>query len=445
MYAKYKFTKYMAEQVSHLRKKILGYSHECFGDEILHSSQTTSYYLCDTIRRETISVDLIQEIYLIKYNAYLFVKKLPEMSRMLQLGIINGDIIPKTNLQKIYGTKNSLSADFNPDQICIPKEIFLLQKCIVPKEYVNTVGKAHDSIEDVGQNIFSENNFAEELRYVPTKYNLLSSSERIRFDDFFTKQIFDLLKKCNEEELRTEYWLYGMYLMHKNCDISEALQQYINRMYFDNENRIDWNAIFRKLQKNEYIKRISQYECDVVYFKDENTAITKDDFPLFVYKYKSGFTDEYKEKIASANRRSIKLIDLFMTIYNYNMSIGKSENAAFKLTCMKLHAYDVYIPFNNLRLDLYPLPDGLNMDVSSKATIDFHNMLNEFFNETELDAEKDIDIINFNNNRTENWFHFMKTISFEFSFIKKLNNEMAAELRDELKKTAEEFKRVNKL
>ena len=38
MYAKYKFTKYMAEQVSYLRKKILGYSHECFGDEILHFS-----------------------------------------------------------------------------------------------------------------------------------------------------------------------------------------------------------------------------------------------------------------------------------------------------------------------------------------------------------------------------------------------------------------------
>ena len=445
MYAKYKFTKYIAEQISDLRKRILGYSHECFGEEILHSSQTTSYYLCDTIRRETISVDLIREIYLIKYNAYLFVQKQSDMSRMLQLGIINGDILPKTNLQKIYGTKNSLSADFNPEQICIPKEVFLLQKCIIPKGHINTVGKTKDTIKNIEENFFDENNFEEELRYVPTEYNLLSSSERIRFDAFFTKQIFDLLKKCNEEELRTEYWLYGMYLIHKNCDISVALQKYINRMYFDNENRTDWNAIFEKLQKNEYIKRISQYECDMVYFKDEDTAISKDDLPLLVYKYKSGFTDEYKEKIDSANKRSIKLIDLFMTIYNYNMSIGKSENAAFKLTCVKLHSYDVYIPFNNVRLDLYPLPNGLSIDISSQATLDFHSMLDDFFSKTELDEEKDIDIINFNNNRIENRFHFMKAISFDFSFIKKLNNEMAAELRDEFKKTAEEFKRVNKL
>ena len=80
------------------------------------------------------------------------------------------------------------------------------------------------------------------------------------------------------------------------------LQQYINRMYFDNENRTDWNAIFEKLQKNEYIKRISQYECDMVYFKDEDSSISKEDFPLFVYKYKSRYADEYAERIHLANK-----------------------------------------------------------------------------------------------------------------------------------------------
>ena len=119
MYAKYKFTKYIAEQISDLRKRILGYSHECFGEEILHSSQTTSYYLCDTIRRETISVDLIREIYLIKYNAYLFVQKQSDMSRMLQLGIINGDILPKTNLQKIYGRNDRFLLDENKNAACL--------------------------------------------------------------------------------------------------------------------------------------------------------------------------------------------------------------------------------------------------------------------------------------------------------------------------------------
>ena len=34
MYAKYKFTKYIADQISELRKKILGYSHGFFGENI---------------------------------------------------------------------------------------------------------------------------------------------------------------------------------------------------------------------------------------------------------------------------------------------------------------------------------------------------------------------------------------------------------------------------
>lgn len=105
MYAKYKFTKYIADQISELRKKILGYSHEFFGENILQSSQTTSYYLCDPDRRKAIEVDLLRKIYLIKYNAYLFVRKQATMDRMLKLGIINGDILPKTNLKKCLGQK----------------------------------------------------------------------------------------------------------------------------------------------------------------------------------------------------------------------------------------------------------------------------------------------------------------------------------------------------
>lgn len=445
MYAKYKFTKYIADQISELRKKILGYSHEFFGENILQSSQTTSYYLCDPDRRKAIEVDLLRKIYLIKYNAYLFVRKQATMDRMLKLGIINGDILPKTNLKKMFGTKNSLSSTFNPDQICIPKEIFLLKKCVIPKECVNTIGKGTADTKNIMENFFDENNFSEELRYVPTEYDSLNNSERIRFDAFLIDQIEVLLKNCNEDMLRTEYWLYGMYLMHKNCVMHAPLQQYINRMYFDNENRTDWNAIFEKLQKNEYIKRISQYECDMVYFKDEDSSISKEDFPLFVYKYKSRYADEYVERIHLANKGSVKLIDLFMTIYNYNMSIGKSENTAFKLTCMKLYAYNVYIPFDNVRLDLFPLPTDPDIDATAEATVAFHTILNEFFKDVELDEEKDIDIIRFNNNRAGNPIRFMKAISFDFKFINKLNNEMATELRDELKKTAEEFKRANKL
>ena len=91
------------------------------------------------------------------------------------------------------------------------------------------------------------------------------------------------------------------------------------------------------------------------------------------------------------------------------------------------------------------MPTDPNIDATAEATVAFHTILNEFFKDVELDEEKDIDIIRFNNNRAGNPIRFMKAISFDFKFINKLNNEMATELRDELKKTAEEFKRANKL
>ena len=74
--------------------------------------------------------------------------------------------------------------------------------------------------------------------------------------------------------------------MHHTVDIPKGMQNYINKLYWNDENKTDWNGIFLQLRTNESIKSIYKYETeDFVYFKDENRPISKHDFPLFVYKH----------------------------------------------------------------------------------------------------------------------------------------------------------------
>lgn len=509
MYGRYKFTKFLAKYIDELRNGILGYSHEKFGEDVLGRSQSTSYYLCTANRRNHIHIDVLRTIFLIEYNAHLFVRKQARMSELLSeaiaCGVVLEKFIPKKNeeetekrkeeekvdskekeiqqksdqppkpikttLKNIYKTNSNLFSSFNKEQICIPITIFTSRKCVIAPEFVNGERKAEVEINKIANSIFDEKNFGEHLRYVPIEYANLTDKEKIRADEYIAKKINEIFNKIVDVKytqypldlIYSEYWLYGMYLMHHTVDIPKGMQEYINKLYWNDENKTDWNGIFLQLRTNESIKSIYKYETqDFVYFKDENRLISKHDFPLFVYKYapidfsKKDFLYHADCVRASTPDKytgsgKIKLIHLFMTIYSYFRKNGESENAAFEHTGQKFVAYGVNsLPFNKPILELYPLPQNPDIDISSENTMEFHRVLCEFFDNAVLDEKADADIIEFSKNFRSSDMHeqpfiFMKTIAFDFEILKKLNNALAVELREELHSTVRKFKIKNKL
>jgi len=506
MYGRYKFTKFLAKYIDELRNGILGYSHEKFGEDVLGRSQSTSYYLCTANRRNHIHIDVLRTIFLIEYNAHLFVRKQARMSELLSEAIECGDVLKriypkkdeqnednvstkkaeeqnkestskhqppkpiKTTLKNIYKTNSNLFSSFNKEQICIPITIFTSGKCVIAPEFVNGERKAEIEINKIANSIFDEKNFGEHLRYVPIEYANLTDKEKIRADEYIAKKINEIFNKIVDVKytqypldlIYSEYWLYGMYLMHHAVDIPKGMQEYINKLYWNNENKTDWNGIFLQLRTNECIKSIYKYETqDFVYFKDENRLISKHDFPLFVYKYApidfskkdSFYRDDCIKAVTpdQLGNKKIKLIHLFMTIYSYFLKNGESENAAFEHTGQKFAAYGINsLPFNKPILELYPLPQNPDIHISSENTMEFHRILCEFFDNTVLDEKADADIIEFLKNFRSSDMHeqpfvFMKTIAFDFEILKKLNNALAVELREELHSTVRKFKIKNKL
>ena len=502
MQGNYKFTEFTAKYINEVRTKILGYTHEKFGVDIFASSQSTSYYLCTFSRRNHIHINVLRKIFLIEYNAHLFVQKQKKMSELLKKAIEDGIILEKTypktkpkndksepdnkkteqvtepaqppaplkpqktTLKYIYKTDNNLLVEFNKDRICIPISIFTLRKCVIDTSFVNRKGKTEGEVKKIADSIFDEENFSESLRYMSTDYDTLTYEEKSRADSYIANKIQVIFNKIidskytqyPEELLYSEYWLYGMYLMHQTVTIPDGLQHYINKLYWNDENKTDWAGIFARLRTNENIKKLYQYENeDFVYFKDESRLISKHDFPLFVYKYIpidfDKIDDAYCTDYVIANSPTnysrcgqIKLIHLFMSIYAYFLKNGESETAAFEHTGQKMLAYGINnLPFNNPLLELYPLPQDPSIDIHSEATEKFHGTILELFESNTYDEKADVDIIEFFKNHKQNPHIFMKTIAFDFEIIKELNNALAKELRDELQSTVKKFKIKNKL
>ena len=486
MYGRYKFTEFTAQFIDYIRTAVLGYSHEKFGEEILLNSQSTSFYLCTTKRRNHIYIDTLRKMFLVEYNAYLFGKKQEKMAELLDAainqGIVSGKIYStrkngcannktkpqKTTLKRIFKTNNKLNSSINPQQLCIPITIYTIKKCVIDASIVNKEGSTENERNKIADTIFDEENFPADLRYVSIEYESLAYAEKNRVDKYISDRIDQIFARIIDKEhaeypeelLYSEYWLYGMYLMHRTVEIPIDLQRYINRLYWNDENKTDWDGIFYKLRANEIIKKLYKYESDdFVYFKDEESPISKNNFPIFVYKYapihfekKETDTSYCKESLMAStpNRYNgmgkITLIHLYMSLYAYFVQNGENEQSAFEHTGQKLAAYGVdCLPFNNPMLELYSLPQNPDIDLTSEATREFHSAIIRYFQNTELDEKKDADIIQFSKNHIQSPYVFMKAISFDFEIIKELNNSLAVELRDELQSTVKKFKIKNKL
>ena len=130
-----------------------------------------------------------------------------------------------------------------------------------------------------------------------------------------------------------------------------------------------------------------------------------------------------------------------MIIYRFYLREGKSEELAFRETCIKLHIWGIDIPFNHL--NLFPLPEVDNsIDLTSEA-FDLSTYILNFFKDKE-DIE-DPALIHFKDNLLAIWDRFFDIIAVDFSFIKNIDKLYDAELHMHIANAVKKYKQDNLL
>ena len=454
----------------------MGYTHEEFA-EILNIEQSASYYMCKNIRMNTITPEKLLAIFAVDYNTHLFIRKRNAMERLLDKAIEDGKIQPKMTLRKIFGNKAKIVEGKNPSLCKPPIEIFTEQKCLIDRKFF--VPNRYDA------KIFDEELFPEEARYVkiPTpslldelhKFSMgiipgksekeketekerleKSKQELERIQQHIIARIEKIIFIQNQNYLKQEYWLFALYFLYKEVEIYNPCYEFIKKCYLQNgQKKIEWLPIFKTLGRNEHIKNPFDYESeDCLYFRDnKEKEITKDNLPVFYYKYKTSYKDGnskslkkyfdnyYDEEICNACGGKIKLVHLFSIINQYYLSIGKTEDEAFKATCIKLYLERVELPFIKT-LELFNLPERKDAGSLNSETQNFCQYVAAYF-EDKIISDEEKGLIKFKDNFFTLSSRLFDVIAVDFKFIKKLNTSYDTELNEILNKTTQKYKDDN--
>ena len=453
----------------------MGYTHEEFA-EILNIEQSTSYYMCKNIRMNSITPEKLLAIFAVDYNTHLFIRKRNAMEKLLNKAIDDGKIQPKMTLRKIFGSKAKIVEGKNPSLCKPPIEIFTEQKCLIDRKFF--VPYRYDA------KIFDDEIFPEENQYVqiPTpkllddlyKFSMVivsgkdedekeSEKERLekskrelnRIQQHMIKRIEWIISVQNQNYLKQEYWLFAMYFLYKEVEIYNPCYEFIKKCYLQNGKKdLEWLPIFKILGRNGHIKNPSEYENDdCLYFRDnKENEITKDNLPVFYYKYRTSYKDGnselqkkyfknyYAEEICNVcSTGKIKLIHLFSILNQYYLGSGQTDDAAFKSTCLKLHTEKVVIPILE-KLELFSIPKiKSDMDLESKA-YEFYQYVKMYFKENTIN-ENESEFIKFRDNFMTLGTRLFDVIAIDFDFIKKLSANYDTELNEILKSATEKYRK----
>lgn len=441
MRARYKLTEFLSEYINTIREKTLGYTHEEFS-KILNIEPSSSYYLCKNTRTQYITIERLISIFAVKYNIHLFMLKSEKMLEIVELAKKDGKLDEKMTLKKMFGTRSTISEKRNKLLTKPPIEIFTKQKCPVNEE---------DFIKNYNSKFFDENLFPPELRYVPipTPNDIYNPSDEmkshlIRIKSYIGEEMDLLMKHADKYDLKSEYWVIALYFMYKDITLTESCWEFIRKCY----NTDSWLNIFKSLGKNENLKHAyTMQDEDIIYFRDKKESeITEDNLPVFYYKYKSSLNDkiDYEndyyepEREDAAEYGKMKLLHLFYIIYNHYLSLGKSENDAFKETCFRLYADNVDSTFIKFDILNYPYVKD-NMNLNSDA-FKLYLHIKDFFDNNKID-ENEKDLLAFKRNCEALGSRLFDVISVDFTFIKKLNTTFDEKLNHNLNRTVNEFKK----
>lgn len=460
--SRYKLTKNLSNLINDIRESYMGYTHEEFAD-ILDIEPSASYYMCKNIRMNTITPEKLFAIFAIDYNVHLFIRKYEQMESILSQEIQEKRINPKLTLRKLFGNKAKIVERNNPTLCKPPVSIFKEQKCYTDR---------------CSDKLFDETLFPEELRYVKIpefedieivqelSLGTLSSEDEIkkatqlksefeRIQAHIVKRIEGILYRENQNYLKQEYWLFNMYFLYKEVSVLPTCYEFIKNGYLQKgESEVNWLPIFKILGRNEHIPNSKDYEDDdFIYFRDrKETDISNENFPVFYYKYRTSYKDGssetlkkyfdyyYNEERENACQLKFKLVHLFSIINQYYLSKGKTEDEAFKMTCIKLHLERITLPFE--KLGLFELPPRNDVTDLTTQAADFLSYIGAYFNNHEI-SEKETELLRFMNNFYKLNTRFLGIISVDFSFLKRLGESYDADLTKKINEVTQKYKEDN--
>lgn len=451
MYAKYPVTSVLVDYAQTLRRRELKYTVEEFSDVFHHAKSWASNFLSNTLK--DINAKDLWKLFLADYNCECLKQKKERIMELIADGIELHYLKPTATYDKMFGNK-------------FPIEILKGEPYKVPSDLVNS-GYKEESNE-----LFSENNFSEEYRYVCVNFEdryKIGNKQLGIIEKFIIKKIEKLMKPLSEFGLRTEYGLFAMYIMLKDVEVSTPLLERIKFICFDEDDRhpsrdSEWKHIYCNiLNKNFTLKNVDYYQDEnAVYFDNHKESMSEENLPTFNIRYdieKMITTDRvcddyFQLKLFDCVDGTVKLIDLFMILYygNYIESKKKYPDEIFKKTCVELARYKIDSPFAKLKLIDIPEIDDNEIDTELflllKSINDFFRDKNKYDPTTDTyeikEKYKDNKaLMQFKANVGNCLEKFLNVVAIDFSFITKLSSSKEDELRKELEEVVNNFKKKN--
>ena len=315
-------------------------------------------------------------------------------------------------------------------------------------------------------------------------YFNLDVDNTIKFSDYTRYRVEDFISTITDPktgklkmDIKNELWMLVLLFEYDliALDGPHKIRTLINQKLPTS----DPKKLFTLLGDNEYLP--NRYKTK--YFIDEETgkklkesiSITKNniyvekgknehDFPLIFINYDLISTDEYKKqhgtdtkrlpdgckafdlRVALYEKGRIRLIDLFMLLrYANYLPCHSEEYLVFERTLIQLYERTITTFYTTSEWVKAP-----EFPAHTFQIYDFDNMLNsgipaffgliDFFEKIDI-PENDVEFTLFKNNFLKLKRTYMKTISFDFSFIESLTTIQTTRLYKRLSQLIEDFKK----
>lgn len=466
MKTRYLPTKTIRDIARDIMERRLNCGYQTFSILMGRSKSWCNNFINGNIEVRGIYPEDIKRLFAIEYNCILFENKMKRMEELLVNAIDSNICIPGISLADIF---KKIEFQDDTGNVCtrfkIPLEIFYGEDIPIPdkvfskKRYLGynifkesafektDKKKAKEYIGTLSHEEFKEKYFTEIDDYIKlfdtvqnTPVFPTSNSEIKRIDSYIAKRMENLI--YTKKSSLSDYWLYATYYNHKEVELQSDIIEALKKWYcFDKTKFLSWNNIFNTLQMTK--KESAQFDSGEIYFlSDIKSFVSNRNLPIMFMKYNWKSYEALKnEKVNDAEQGKIKLIDLFMLIYNAMLKKEYGKNEAFEKSCARLYYSHYSILFD--KLNLLDLPYDPNMSMSDESW-KFFSELQKLFNSFDFN-EINPELIQFKKNFIAGQFNYLKAISVDFSFIENLSVFNVMELNEELTRVVEIYKNENLL